>query len=254
MNKTKVFSLVGFLGAVGTATALIGSASGATGAYFSSTSNHTLSSSTGHLTLNTDNPTLNFSNLVPGVYSSLPVDYNVDSSTPVDLWLQFPTEQTYDPFTGAKNSTYAPNGGLGGYGHFAVTDTHSGQVFISNNLENQPAGDTSTTDTCAVNSNGDGGSDAASLDSSNPVPYCGYPSRSCWPPTSHPAPPARCRSVSASLASGPPRTSPWATSPSTWSPPRPVSLRLLPSKSLAPQLRPVWDGGPPSHAGVSVIR
>jgi hypothetical protein len=176
MNKTKVFSLFGFLAAVGTATALIGSATGATGAYFTDSHTGTLQASTGHLTLNVTNTTLDFSNLVPGVYTTQTIDYNTNSNVNEDVWLTFPSGPAYDNFTGPTGASDAPGGGLGGYGHFAVSDTHGGS-FTSYNLQDAPAGDV-TDPQCTVDANGDGGSNAQATGPNNgsqSAPLCGVP-------------------------------------------------------------------------------
>jgi hypothetical protein len=172
----KAWRLGGFIAALGASGALIASATGATGAYFTDSHNGTIQAVSGHLTLDVSgNTALNFTGLMPGVDQTAEVNYHTDvSGGNEDVWLYFPDNQAYGQFTGAKNAEWA-NGGLGRYGHFAVSDSNGGQAFQSYNLQNRPANDTSTTDYCTVNANGRGGSAQKATSETDTPPYCGVP-------------------------------------------------------------------------------
>lgn len=173
----KAWRLGGFIAALGASGALIASATGATGAYFSDSTPGTISAASGHLNLDVTggSTTLNFSGLMPGEDQTRQITYSTNvSSGAEDVWLYFPDNVAYGQFTGAKNAEWA-DGGLGRYGHFAVSDSNGGTAFESYNLQNRPADDTSTTDFCYVDGNGRGGSSVKATSETDTPPYCGVP-------------------------------------------------------------------------------
>jgi hypothetical protein len=173
MGISKAWRLGGFVAALGASGALIASATGATGAYFSDAHNGTLQATSGHLTLNVSDTTLNFTGLMPGEDQTKNITYSTDANGNEDVWLVFPDNTAYGQFTGAKNATEWPDGGLGRYGHFAVSDTHGGLAFHSYNLANDPT--PNPANDCAVDANGRGGSDQQATSVSDTPPYCGVP-------------------------------------------------------------------------------
>jgi len=178
MAIRKAWRLGGFVAALGASGALIASATGATGAYFTDSHDGTIQAVSGHLKLNVSGDTsLNFTGLMPGEDQTATVSYHTDlSSGTEDVWLVFPDNKAYEQFTGAKNNGLWPDGGLGRYGHFAVSDSNGGLAFQSYNLQNRPAGDTSTTDFCSVNADtGRGGSAQQATSATDTPPYCGVP-------------------------------------------------------------------------------
>lgn len=176
MRKAKAIRVAGFVGALCASAALVGTSVAGTGAYFTDSHNGNLAASSGHLRLNVDGSALNlsFQNLVPGEYQTKNVTYATDTNTNEDIWMVFDTSSAaYGAFSGGKGMTAYPDGGLGRYGHFAVANDNATR-FTSYNLANQPAGDTSTTDTCGVNSSGNGGSNDVATPTHTPL-YCGVP-------------------------------------------------------------------------------
>ncbi|HET9186339.1 MAG TPA: hypothetical protein VFN80_00175, partial [Acidothermaceae bacterium] len=121
-----------------------------------------------------------FSGLMPGVDQNKTINYTTDvSSGTEDVWLVFPTDTdaqklAYAEFTGAKGEFGYSDGGLGRFGHFAVSDSHGGLAFHSYNLANDPA--TNKPD-CPADANGRGGSDAkpTSETDTTTATYCGVP-------------------------------------------------------------------------------
>jgi hypothetical protein len=176
MGISKAWRLGGFIAALGASGALIAAATGATGAYFTDSHNGTIQAVSGHLKLNVTNTTLSFTGLMPGTDQTAQVSYHTDlSGGTEDVWLYFPDNQAYGQFTGAKGAEWS-DGGLGRYGHFAVSDSNGGLAFQSYNLQNRPAGDTSTTDACPVDDNtGRGGSSVMATGVDDTPPYCGVP-------------------------------------------------------------------------------
>jgi hypothetical protein len=175
MAKRKGVRIAGFIVALCASGGLIAAATQSTGAYFTSTTNGTLSASTGHLTLSTTDTNLNFSNLVPGEYQTQNINYSVDASTNVDVWLVFPSGAGYDAFTGYAdhaNPSDGHPGGLGRYGHFAVSDDNNVR-FRSYNLQDEIAG--GSDQVCGVDANGDGGSDQQATSPTDTPPLCGVP-------------------------------------------------------------------------------
>lgn len=160
----------GFIATMATAAGMMAFAAGGTGAYFTDSERGTISASSGHLNLNTTSTTLSFTDLVPGQDKTQDVRYNVDTSTNSDVWLVFDQDtRAFAKFSGAKNDALWPEGGLGRYGHFAVSND-GGVLFSSYNLAHDPAGNAECAD-----ANGHGiGSMATSV--TDTPPYCGVPS------------------------------------------------------------------------------
>lgn len=180
MAISKAWRLGGFVAALGASGALIASATGATGAYFTDSHAGTLQATSGHLSLDgVTSTTLDFAGLMPGVDQTKTIDYTTNvSSGAEDVWLVFPVdtpaEQTaYAEFTGAKGQFGYADGGMGRYGHFAVSDSNGGLAFQSYNLQNAPSGVTGQS--CTVSANGRGGSGQQATSVSDTPPYCGVP-------------------------------------------------------------------------------
>jgi len=186
MNKGKVARLAGFVGALGVSTVLVTTAIQGTGAYFEDSATGTIAASSGHLTLDTgaSNLNLSYANLMPGQIVPKTINYQVGvSSGGVDLWMVFDqNDVNYLRFTGAKHSTGAEDGGLGGYGYFSVSDSHAGGAFTSGNLAFPNDGTTPqnqtwpSTNSCSVDAaTGRGGSSAVVTADSGTIPWCGVP-------------------------------------------------------------------------------
>jgi hypothetical protein len=173
VSKNNIMKVGGFIGTLAIGAALVGSAVTGTGAWFSDSHNGNVAASTGRLHLNTTDTNLTFDNLVPGEYKTRNIDFNVsgDSSTNADVWLTFdPTDLGYAKFTGASGDALWNDGGLGRYGHFAVSVNGGAPVFRSYNLQNGPA-----VDSCGIDGNGNGGSDQQATSPTDTPPYCGVP-------------------------------------------------------------------------------
>jgi len=178
MAISKAWRLGGFIAALGASGALIASATGATGAYFTDSHPGTIQATSGHLRLDLTggSTTLNFTGLMPGEDQTRQISYSTNLSNGTeDVWLVLPDNTAYGQFTGGKNYSEWPAGGLGRFGHFAVADSNGGTAFQSYNLANQPVGDTSTTDYCTVDGNGRGGSTQKPTSETDTPPYCGVP-------------------------------------------------------------------------------
>ena len=124
MFTSKTTRIVGFLGTLGGAAALVGAAATGTGAYFTDSHDGTLTASSGHMAINTSGiSNVSFAGLNPGQYVDKTISYHAQAgnTTNTDIWLYFPDGVPYQAFTGAKNDTQYPSGGLGQYGRFAVT-------------------------------------------------------------------------------------------------------------------------------------
>ncbi|HXR40889.1 MAG TPA: hypothetical protein VN738_00700 [Acidothermaceae bacterium] len=173
MAISKAWRLGGFVAALGASGALIASATGATGAYFTDSHDGTLQAVSGHLKLNVSDTTLNFTGLMPAEDQTKEITYNTDANGNEDVWLVFPDNEAYEQFTGAKGNALWPDGGLGRYGHFAVSDSNGGLAFQSYNLQNTPTGVTGQS--CTVDGNGRGGSAQQATSASDTPPYCGVP-------------------------------------------------------------------------------
>ena len=170
MHKKKAARLAGFIGALCASGALVGIGVAGTGAYFTDSHNGAINASTGHIRVTT-NPTdgqLDFTNLLPGAYQTDQLTYKADvlggAGATEDVWLVFPPgDGTANPaanpseaFTG--NPSDGLGGGLGRYGHFALTSS-GGAHFTSYNLNNPGTGSHSGP-TCSIDPNGWGGSNA----------------------------------------------------------------------------------------------
>jgi hypothetical protein len=172
MQKSKAIRLAGFVGALGASAVLVGAAVQGTGAYFTDSHNGSINASTGHVrvTVTPGNGNLNFTGLLPGDYQSKNVDYVAHGTGAEDIWLVFPSDGSAEAFVGAPDDSYG--GGLGRYGHFAVSSTN-GASFTSYNLSNERTTDNVAGPNCSVDANGEGGSNAAAADRSDySVPYC----------------------------------------------------------------------------------
>ena len=129
----------GFIGTVAAGAALVAAAAGGTGAYFTDSKAGEMKASTGQLKLNTTETNLSFADLMPGTSKTNSLDYNVVTTGPSDVWLVFdPADASYQKFTGAKLNALAPKGGLGRYGHSAVSNNTGGPLFQSYNLAHAP--------------------------------------------------------------------------------------------------------------------
>lgn len=163
----------GFIGTLAAGAALVGTAVTGTGAYFTDTNHGGLSASTGHLNLNTTDANLTFADLVPGEDKTRNIEYNVDASGASDVWLVFDKNTVgYANWTGAKNDPLAVGGGLGRYGHFAVSNNGGGALFQSWNLAHLEAAVPNPV--CAVNADGHGSGVPATSVSDTPA-LCGVP-------------------------------------------------------------------------------
>lgn len=173
MSKQSIFKVMGFVGTMAASAALVGAAVTGTGAWFSDSTQGNVAANTGRLQLNTTDAHLTFDNLVPGEYKTRNIDFNLDgnNSTNSDVWLTFdPTDVGYAKFTGASGDAIWPDGGLGRYGHFAVSVNNGAPVFQSYNLQNGPVAQS-----CHVDLNGAGGSDQQATSPTDTPPYCGVP-------------------------------------------------------------------------------
>jgi len=150
MSVGKAWRFGGFLAALTASAGLVAAATSSTGAYFTDVHPGSLSAGSGHLKVNitgvsggatasgADNLALDFQNLYPADYRTETINYQTDSSVGnEDLWLVFPTDTTalhnvWDMFTGPSSGYNG--GGLGRYGHFAVSESHDGLAFSSYNL------------------------------------------------------------------------------------------------------------------------
>jgi hypothetical protein len=113
------------------ATGLAATATGVTSAYFSDTKSGTVKGTVGYVSINvagngsgTGGMDLTFANLMPGEPKSVTFDYQSTGTGTQDLWITFPNV----PALHALNN-------LGHYGYFKVTDSSSGVVFESSNLQ-----------------------------------------------------------------------------------------------------------------------
>lgn len=173
MSRSSIIKVGGFITTLAAGAALVGSAVTGTGAWFSDSKDGSVVATSGRLHLNTTDPHLTFDNLVPGEYKTRNIDFNLDgnNSTNSDVWLTFdPTDLGYAQFTGAKGQAPWTDGGLGRYGHFAVSVNGGAPVFQSYNLQNGPAAES-----CGVDANGNGGSTQQATSPTDTPPYCGVP-------------------------------------------------------------------------------
>ena len=109
---------------------LAATASGLTGAYFSDSKSGTITGTIGAVKIATSGGTgtngldLHFVDLMPGEPQTVTINYQSLGSGPQDLYLTFPNR----PALHALNN-------LGTYGMVTVTDSSSGVVFTSTNLQ-----------------------------------------------------------------------------------------------------------------------
>ncbi|HEY7008177.1 MAG TPA: hypothetical protein VH395_04520 [Jatrophihabitantaceae bacterium] len=158
-NNKKIVRWGLFAGAACATAALVGFAANGTGAYFSDTHTGSVNASTGHVKVDVTDSTLNFTNLLPGEYQTKTVDYTARGTSGEDIWLVIdPSTATNAYATEAfeGNPTDGHGGGLGRYGHFAVSSTQ-GAHFASSNLNNPGTG-ASSGSSCPTDANGWGGS------------------------------------------------------------------------------------------------
>jgi hypothetical protein len=127
MNKRKTARVAAFIGALGASAALIASAVGTTGAYFTDSKDGHVNASYGNVALNrVGSFDTAFSGLRPGEYQHQTITYNTNSGTgDEDIWLAF------DP----TDTAYQIVNQLGGYAHFAVSDTNGDNLFSGWNLK-----------------------------------------------------------------------------------------------------------------------
>lgn len=172
MRKAKALRIAGFVGALGASAALITAAVQGTGAYFTDSHDGTIRASTGHVTVAVSpaDGQLNFTDLLPGDYKSLDVTYQAQGTSAEDVWLVFPGDINSEAFTGAPDDGHG--GGLGRYGHFALSST-DGAHFTSYNLSNPGTTTGHTGPSCPVDANGEGGSTTQATDrNDHTVPFC----------------------------------------------------------------------------------
>ncbi|HEX2893512.1 MAG TPA: hypothetical protein VHO29_05865 [Marmoricola sp.] len=172
MNMSKTARIVGFMGALGGSAALIGTAATSTGAYFTDSHDGVIRAGTGHVRVATSDTKLNFDNLLPGSYKTDRVAYTAQGTDSEDIWMVFPNDSGQAEALVGKPDD-GRGGGLGRYGHLKVTST-GGAHFVSNNLSREGTTSGHTGPSCAVNSNGWGGSTQEATDTSDHgVPFCG---------------------------------------------------------------------------------
>jgi hypothetical protein len=173
MQKATALRLTGFVGALCASGALIATSVSGTGAYFTDSHNGNINASTGHINvaISPANGQLNFTDLLPGDYQTQRVNYTANPKGGTeDIWLVFPTDGSAEAFIGAPDD--AAGGGLGQYGHFAVTST-GGAHFTSYNLNNPGTTTGHTGPLCPRDDNGWGGSDAQEVYPDGPaVDFC----------------------------------------------------------------------------------
>ncbi len=110
---------------------------------------------------------------MPGEDQTATLTYGTDlSSGTEDVWLYFPDNEAYGQFTGAKNAE-TTDGGLGRYGHFAVSDSNGGLDVPVVQLAERAF--RLHRDVCPVNGNGRGGSAQKPTGETDTPPYCGVP-------------------------------------------------------------------------------
>jgi hypothetical protein len=168
MERKKAIKLGGFAGALCASAALVGISVSGTGAYFTDSQPGSINAGTGHVVVSTSNLSLDFNNLLPGDYQTKDVNYTAHGTGAEDVWLVFPTDGSAEALTGRPDD--AAGGGLGRYGHFAVSSTN-GASFTSYNLSRNRLNDNSAP--CPVDANGEGGSNQVATDRSDySLPYC----------------------------------------------------------------------------------
>jgi hypothetical protein len=170
MRKSKAVRVVGFVGALGASAALVGFAATGTGAYFTDSKPGSINASTGSvkLTVTPADGKLYFTDLLPGDYKDQTIDYVAGGTGSEDIWMVLPSDGSAEALVGQKDD--GSGGGLGRYGHFAVTAP--GGSFTSYNLANRPPSDAQGA-VCSIDGNGHGGSNQVAADRSDySLPYC----------------------------------------------------------------------------------
>jgi hypothetical protein len=170
MRKSKAVRVVGFVGALGASAALVGFAATGTGAYFTDSKPGSINASTGSVKLivSPSDGKLNFTNLLPGEYQDQNIDYTAAGTGSEDIWMVLPSDGSAEALVGQKDD--GSGGGLGRYGHFAVTAPDGS--FTSYNLANRPPSDPNGP-VCGVDGNGHGGSNQVAADKKDySLPYC----------------------------------------------------------------------------------
>jgi hypothetical protein len=170
MSKKTMAKVAGFTAALGVTGALVGFAASGTGAYFTDSHDGGISATTGtvKVAVSPADLSLNFAGLLPGAYQTLPVAYQNQGSGAEDVWLVFPTDGSAEAFVGTAGD--AAGGGLGRYGHFALTSSN-GASFTSYNLNNAGTG-THSGNSCPIDANGEGGSDAQLTTPNTLLDFC----------------------------------------------------------------------------------
>jgi hypothetical protein len=172
MSKGKVARIAGFATALGASATLVGFAVTGTGAYFTDSHSGHISASTGHVrvAISPADGQLNFINLLPGEDQTQNVDYQAQGTGSEDIWLVFPTDGSAEQFVGKPDD--AAGGGLGRFGHFALSSTN-GASFNSYNLNNPGTTAGHTGPSCPIDANGEGGSSTqATSHADTSVPFC----------------------------------------------------------------------------------
>jgi hypothetical protein len=177
VKKSSAIRLAGFVGALCASGALIGTAVSGTGAYFTDSHSGEVDAGTGHVrvAISPADGKLSFDNLLPGEYKDQTINYQAQGTGAEDIWLVFPTTSSdgsnpSEAFTGAPDDGHG--GGLGRYGHFAVSST-DGAHFTSYNLSANRHDDSSAP--CPTDTNGEGGSNQQAATTATLVPYCPVP-------------------------------------------------------------------------------
>jgi hypothetical protein len=129
MYKNKTARIVAFVGALGASAALIASAVGTTGAYFTDSKTGNIGASFGKVAVNrVGSFDASFNNLRPGEYQTKTITYNTNTGTgDQDIWLVF------DP----NNTAYQAINTVGGFAHFAVSNSAGDNLFSGWNLKLQ---------------------------------------------------------------------------------------------------------------------
>jgi hypothetical protein len=167
VKKSKALRLAGFAGALCASGALLATSISGTGAYFTDSHNGSINAGPGHVRVQVSDASLNFDNLLPGDYKTDRVNYTADGTGAEDIWLVFPTDGSANAFLQTPSTGATP---LGRFGHFAVTST-GGANFSSYNLTASPSG-YSSSDSCGIDANGEGGSNQQAATKADIVPFC----------------------------------------------------------------------------------
>ena len=133
MPRSVKVKIVGLIAAVVLVAALVGVASGATGAYFTDTKAGVASGTIGSIKVGTSGGSggygldIAFSNLLPGEPQTISANYQNTGRNNQDVWIVF------------NNATaLSALNNLGTYGEVTVSDSNTGDLFYSNNLNDYP--------------------------------------------------------------------------------------------------------------------